>query len=241
MASQEFKQRINNALKNPVLRRALANFGEAYVGARERAYSGYDFEELSQEVARIKGYAAEHMEEMAQQFTAAASARGAKVFRAETGEEANKYIMELAKQHGVKTIVKSKSMSSEEIHLNEKLRAMGCNVQETDLGEWIIQLAHQRPSHMVMPAIHMNKEQVADVFTDNLGEKNEPEIPKLVKTARKELRGEFLKAEMGLSGANIAVAETGTLVVVTNEGNARLTSTLPKVHVFLVGLEKLVS
>jgi len=240
MAGKDFKQKIHNALENPVLRNALGNFGVAYAEARERAYTGYDFEDLRKGVAEVKAYAAEHMEEMAQQFAEAASARGAKVFRAKNGDEAKKYILELAKKHGVKTIVKSKSMASEEIHLNQDLESAGISVQETDLGEWIIQLAHQRPSHMVMPAIHMTREQVADVFTENLGEKNEPDIPKLVKTARKELRGKFLEAEMGISGANMAIAETGTLVTLTNEGNARLTSTLPRVHVFLVGLEKLV-
>ncbi|HWJ02099.1 MAG TPA: lactate utilization protein B, partial [Verrucomicrobiae bacterium] len=238
--AKEFKSKIKDALENPVLRNALGNFGVAYVESRERAYVGYDFEQLRNEVATAKAYAAEHMEEMAQQFTAQATARGAKVFRAATGEDAKNYIIELAKQHGVKTIVKSKSMASEEIHLNKGLELQGINVQESDLGEWIIQLAGQRPSHMVMPAIHMTRNQVADVFTENLGEKNEPDIPQLVKTARKNLRDKFLTAEMGISGANMAIAETGTLVMCTNEGNGRLTSTLPKVHVFLVGLEKLV-
>ncbi len=240
MTKKNFKNKIHDALENPVLRNALGNFGVAFAEARERAYTGYDFESLRDGVAEVKAFAAEHMEEMAQQFTAAATARGAKVFRAANGEEAKKYIVELAKQHGVKTIVKSKSMASEEIHLNKDLEEEGFSVQETDLGEWIIQLAKQRPSHMVMPAIHLTRNQVADVFTENLGQKNEPDIPQLVKTARKNLRDKFLTAEMGISGANMAIAETGTLVMCTNEGNARLTSTLPKVHVFLVGLEKLV-
>lgn len=240
MANKEFKQKINTALKNPVLRQALGNFGEAYVGAREKAYSGYDFAQLREEVAGVKGDAAQHIEEMARQFTEAAAASGAKVYRAKTGEEARNYIHKLAKDHCVKNIVKSKSMATEEINLNHFLEQEGFCVQETDLGEWIIQLAHQRPSHMVMPAIHMNRNQVADVFTEHLGEKNEPDIPALVKTARQELRKKFLEADMGISGANIAVAETGTLVMFTNEGNGRLTATLPKIHVFLVGLEKLV-
>ncbi len=240
MPNKDFKQKINKALENPILRRALGNFGEAYVGAREKAYTGYDFEKLRDEVVRVKANAAEHIEEMARQFTKAAEAKGAKVFRAKTGEDAKEYILNLAKEYGVKNIVKSKSMASEEIDLNHELETAGFSVQETDLGEWIIQLAHQRPSHMVLPAIHMNREQVADVFTEHLGEKIEPDIPALVRTARKELRGKFLEADMGISGANIAVAETGTLVMFTNEGNGRLTSTLPKIHVFLVGLEKLV-
>ncbi len=238
MAERDFRQQIQHVLENQVLRKALGSFGESYTEAREKAYAGYDFEQLRGEVARIKAYAAEHMAEMAQQFTAAATARGAKVYHAKTGDEAKQYILDLAERCGVKNIVKSKSMATEEIGLNEALLRKGIDVQETDLGEWILQLAHQRPSHMVMPAIHMTREQVADVFTENLGEKNEPDIAALVKTARKELRSKFLAADMGISGANIAVAETGTLVMLTNEGNGRLTATLPRVHVFLVGLEK---
>lgn len=240
MAGNEFKQKINRALENQVLRGALGNFGASYEAARDKAYTGYDFEQLRNEIASSKGYAAEHMEEMAQQFLAAATARGAKVFRAQNGEEAKKYILNLAREQGVKSIVKSKSMATEEIHLNQTLEEHGFDVQETDLGEWILQLAHQRPSHMVMPAIHMTRQQVAEVFTDNLGEKNEPDIPQLVKTARQKLRDKFLQADMGISGANMAIAETGTLVMCTNEGNGRLTSTLPRVHVYVVGLEKLV-
>ena len=113
-------------------------------------------------------------------------------------------------------------------------------MKETDLGEWIIQLAGQRPSHMVMPAIHLTKEDVAEIFSKEVGERLATDIPRLVKVARKELRPAFLEADMGISGANIAVAETGTLVLVTNEGNARLVTTLPRIHVAIVGLEKLV-
>lgn len=240
MANAEFKQKIENALENNVLRGALGRFGDAYIQARAKAYEGYDFEALRSKIAEIKSYAASHLDQMLDNFEKAATVRGAKVYRAETGEDVKRYILELAKNQGVKNIVKSKSMASEEINLNKALVAAGLDVQETDLGEWIIQLAGQHPSHMVMPAIHMTKEQVADVFTDNLHRHNEPDISTLVKTARKELRKKFLEADMGISGANIAVAETGTLMMVTNEGNGRLTSTLPRVHVFLVGIEKMV-
>ena len=148
--------------------------------------------------------------------------------------------MNVAKENGVQSIVKSKSMASEEIHLNRYLQDAGIEVKETDLGEWIIQLAGQTPSHMVMPAIHMTKEEVAEVFSDKVEAGQAPNIPRLVKFARGKLRTKFLNAGMGITGANIAVAETGTLVIVTNEGNARLTTTLPNIHVAIVGLEKLV-
>ncbi len=241
MADAQFKQRIENALENQVLRGALGRFQDVYGKNREQAYEGYDFEALRDKVVEVKSYAAEHLEEMIDKFEASATSRGAKVFRANTGDDAKRYIIELAKQQNVKNIVKSKSMASEEIHLNDALIHEGFDVQETDLGEWIVQLAGQKPSHMVMPAIHMTKEEVADVFTENLNRLNEPDIAKLVKTARVEMRKKFMEADMGISGANIAVAETGTLMMVTNEGNARLTSTWPKVHVFLVGIEKFVA
>lgn len=240
MADAQFKHKIEDALGNDILRGALGRFGDVYGKNREQAYQGYDFQALREKVVEVKSYAAEHLDEMIEQFEKAVTGRGAKVFRAETGEDAKRYIIELAKQQKVKNIVKSKSMASEEIHLNDALIHEGFDVQETDLGEWIIQLAGQKPSHMVMPAIHMTKEQVADTFNDNLNYHNDPVIAKLVKTARMEMRRKFMDADMGISGANIAVAETGTLMMMTNEGNARLTATWPRVHVFLVGIEKFV-
>ncbi|MDP4126363.1 MAG: LUD domain-containing protein, partial [Bacillota bacterium] len=240
MADNQFKHKIGEALGNNVLRGALGRFGDAYSIAREKAYEGYNFNLIRENIAEVKSYAASHLDDMLNQFEKEASARGAKVYRATTGEDAKKYILELAKRLGVKRIVKSKSMATEEILLNKTLLAEGMDVQETDLGEWIVQLAGQHPSHMVMPAIHMTKEEVADTFTNHLNRLNEPEISELVKTARVELRKKFLEADMGISGANMAVAETGTLIMLTNEGNARLTSTLPPVHVYLVGIEKLV-
>ena len=240
MADKQFKKKIGDALGNNVLRGALGRFGDAYTIAREKAYEGYDFKAIRDNIERVKSSAASHLDEMLDQFEKEATARGAKVYRATTGEDAKQYILDLAKSQGVKRIVKSKSMATEEILLNKTLLSEGMDVQETDLGEWIVQLAGQHPSHMVMPAIHMTKEEVADTFTNHLNRLNEPEISELVKTARVELRKKFLEADMGISGANIAVAETGTLIMMTNEGNARLTATLPPVHVYLVGIEKIV-
>lgn len=240
MADKQFKKKIGDALGNNVLRGALGRFGDAYTIAREKAYEGYDFKSISENIERVKSYAASHLDEMLDQFEKEATARGAKVYRATTGEDAKQYILELAKSQGVKRIVKSKSMATEEILLNKTLIAEGMDVQETDLGEWIVQLAGQHPSHMVLPAIHMTKEEVADTFSNHLNRLNKPEISELVQTARVELRKKFLEADMGISGANMAIAETGTLIMLTNEGNARLTATLPLVHVYLVGIEKLV-
>ena len=241
MGLNEFRSDINKALANENLRGALGRFGDAYVGDRERAYQNRDFNALREEISGIKKYAAEHMEELAGRFTEEASRRGARVYRAATAAQARDYILKLALERGVKTVVKSKSMASEEIHLNKHLEDAGLDVTETDLGEWIIQLSGQKPSHMVMPAIHMTRGEVAGVFSRETEENIPADIPYMVNVAREKLREKFLSSDMGISGANIAVAETGTLVMVTNEGNGRLTTTLPPLHVVIVGLEKLVA
>ncbi|HTX34526.1 MAG TPA: LUD domain-containing protein, partial [Bryobacteraceae bacterium] len=240
MSDTAFRESISKAVHNPNLTGALGRFSEAYRTSRAKAYEGIDFEAVRGEIARVKGRAAAHLDELAETFAHNARARGAKVFRTSDPASVRDYITELAREHGVESVVKSKSMASEEIHLNQHLEAAGIAVAETDLGEWIVQLAGERPSHMVMPAIHMTKEQVAEIFSKEVNQRLAADIPALVKLARQEIRGKFLAAGMGISGANIAVAETGSLVIITNEGNARLVTTLPKIHVAIVGVEKLV-
>ncbi|MBK9376078.1 MAG: LUD domain-containing protein [Holophagales bacterium] len=235
-----FRKEIGEALGNPNLAGALGRFYEAYPISRAKAYQGVDFEAVRTRIAEVKGDAAGRFPELVARFKKEAEARGAKVVLLKSPEEVRSYIVDLAREKGVKKVAKSKSMASEEVHLNAALTEAGIDVKETDLGEWIIQLAGQRPSHMVMPAIHLTKEDVAEIFSKEVGERLANDIPRLVKVAKKELRPAFLEADMGISGANIAVAETGTLVLVTNEGNARLVTTLPKIHVAIVGLEKLV-
>jgi iron-sulfur cluster protein len=234
-----FTRSIHKALENQNLGGILDRWN--YPAARAKAYEGIDFEALRTRIAEIKGSAGGRLEELAEAFTRAAEARGAKVFRADGPQAVKDYILDLCREKGVKRIVKSKSMASEEIHLNAYLAQNGVRVDETDLGEWIIQLAHQTPSHMVMPALHLTKEEVSELFSRETGRTLSSDIQQLVKVARRELREKFFAADMGISGANIAIAETGTLVIVTNEGNARLVTTLPKIHVALVGLEKLVA
>ncbi|WP_136525940.1 L-lactate dehydrogenase (quinone) large subunit LdhH [Geomonas ferrireducens] len=237
---KEFKASINRALNDANLTGALGKFSEAYRVNRAKAYEGIDFEALRGRIAEAKSSAACHLDEVAEVFKENAEALGAKVFRTSDPEQVKEYILQVARDNGVKSVVKSKSMASEEIHLNKALLNAGISVAETDLGEWIIQLAGQTPSHMVMPAIHLTKEEVAEIFSKEVEERLDSDIPRLVKVARNELRPKFLAADMGISGANIAVAETGSIVLVTNEGNARLTTTLPRIHVALVGVEKLV-
>ena len=235
-----FEQAIARALGDPSLAEVLGRFSDDFQKARTRAYAGIDFEALRDRIVAIKSDAAGRLDELAAEFTRQAQARGARVLRARTPAEARAIVLEQAQQRGVRRVVKSKSIASEEIALNAHLEQAGLEVDETDLGEWIVQLAHQRPSHMIMPAIHLRREQVARTFSAHLGTELPPDIPRLVEAARQALRPKLLAADMGISGANIAVAETGSLVIVSNEGNARLVTTLPPLHLALVGVEKLV-
>ncbi len=236
----ELRQQVRQALAHPHLPAALTRFSEEYRASRARAYEGIDFEALRSRIAELKARAAGRLDRLAAQFAGAASARGARVVRLHTPEEVRQYIVEVARRRGARLVVKSKSMATEEIHLNAALGAAGIEVRETDLGEWIVQLARQRPSHMVLPAIHLTRDDVAGLFSRETGERLEAEIPRLVRVAREQLRERFLQAEVGITGANIAVAETGSLVLCTNEGNARLVTTLPPVHIAVLGIEKLV-
>jgi L-lactate dehydrogenase complex protein LldF len=237
----EFKESVHRAINDANLTGALGKFSEAYKVNRAKAYDGIDFEELRGRIADLKAYAASHLDLLQDLFERNAVACGAKVFRTNDPAKVREYILKVAQDNGVKTVVKSKSMATEEIHLNPYLEKAGISVGETDLGEWIIQLAGQTPSHMVMPAIHMTKEEVSDLFSKEVNERLSSDIPRLVKVARNELRPRFLAADMGISGGNIAVAETGSIVLMTNEGNARLVTSLPKIHIALVGIEKLVA
>ena len=220
LLNKEFSESIQKALQNHNLAGILDRWN--YPATRAAAYAGVDFDALRDRIAKIKGDAAGRLDELAEKFKKAAETRGVKVFRANSPQEVKDYIANLCKEKGVKKIVKSKSMASEEIHLNQYLAKFGIQADETDLGEWIIQLAHQTPSHMVMPALHLTKEEVADLFSKETHQQQSTDIQKLVKVARKELREKYFAADMGISGANIAIAETGTLVICTNEGNARL-------------------
>lgn len=165
---------------------------------------------------------------------------GGTVHWARTAGEAVGIILELAHKNSVKHVVKSKSMATEEIELNEALEAAGIEAVETDLGEYIVQLAKEKPSHILAPAIHKSKGDVSDLFREKLGINDLREAEELTLAARKQLREKFCTAEMGITGANFAVAETGTIVLVENEGNIRLSTTLPRIHVALMGIEKVI-
>jgi iron-sulfur cluster protein len=232
---------IRNALGNQFLRTALGNFASAYKISRQKAFEGIDLERKRAELAAAKDQSLKRLPELFAEFKRNAEARGTIVHLAHTAEEACQIVSQIAKENRVRHIIKSKSMTAEEIHLNNRLETDGFQVTETDLGEWIIQLRHEGPSHMVMPAIHLSRQQVGTLFSQVTGQQLDLEdIERMVKVARRELREAFLTAGMGVSGANFAVAQTGTIGMLTNEGNGRLTTTLPGVHVAIVGLEKLV-
>jgi iron-sulfur cluster protein len=235
-----YRREVDQALANDFLRTAMDNFAVAYRTSRANAFAGMDVDGLVAGVAAAKDRALLDLDGLYARFKAKAEALGIRVHLAADAEAANRIIAAIALENRVHTVIKSKSMTAEETLLNHHLEAEGLAVTETDLGEWIIQLRHEGPSHMVMPAIHLSRFQVAELFTQVTGKAQNAEIQRLVKVARRELRRRFAEADMGISGANFAIAATGTIGLVTNEGNARLVTTLPRVHVALVGLDKLV-
>ena len=235
-----YRREVGTALANEFLREAMDKFAVAYRTSRENAFAGMDVESLVADVARAKDKAVAEVDALLAEFKRHAAKAGVVVHEARTAQEANDIIAGIARDNQAHKIIKSKSMTAEEILLNHHLEAQGLEVTETDLGEWIIQLRHEGPSHMVMPAIHLSRYQVADLFTDVTGQKQDSDIERLVKVARRELREKFVGADMGISGANFAIADSGTIGLTTNEGNARLVTTLPRIHVALVGLDKLI-
>jgi iron-sulfur cluster protein len=237
---KEYRKEMQESLNNEFLRKTLDTFAVAYRTSRAKAFAEIDVNGLVAEIAAAKDGVLPKLDELYDQFRKNAEAAGVHVHFARDAAEANAIIADIAKATGSKKIVKSKSMTAEETLLNHTLEDNGLEVTETDLGEWIIQLRHEGPSHMVMPAIHLSRYQVGDLFSDVTGAKQEPDIEKLVKVARRELRSKFAEADMGITGANFAIADTGTIGLVTNEGNARLVTTLPRVHVALLGIDKLV-
>src|SRR5438876_7995644 len=203
--------------------------------------SEYSFASLRSELRKAKDKAIEHQEELIAQFKAQAERAGAIIYEARTAEDANRYIYELCQRKGIDLVVKSKTMVSEETELNAYLEERGITPVETDLGEWVAQLAHERPSHMVMPIIHKTRQQVGSLLTETLGrEISRENVAEQVAVIRVEHRKSFLNAGMGISGANALIAESGTVMMLTNEGNGRLVTSLPPVHVVMAGYDKLI-
>jgi L-lactate dehydrogenase complex protein LldF len=189
---------------------------------------------------RVKAYTIAHLDRLLVQFEQQVAARGGKVLWAEDAEQANAIILDLARARGVRTVVKAKSMATEEIGLNHAFEAAGIKSMETDLGEYIVQLAGQRPSHIIGPAMHLSAGDVGKLFADKLGIPYTDSPEELLAEARKRLRRDYLEAQMGVSGVNFGVADNGLIVVVENEGNGGLSMAAPPIHVAVMGIEKLI-
>ena len=238
--SKAHKQQVRAALNDEYLQIALNRAAGAYRKARAEAMAGFDLAAAQDQVREIKERSIADLRQVFERFRAEAEKVGTVIHEAADGAATAEIVRKLAEERGVSLIVKSKSMLTEEIELNARLAEHDLEVVETDLGEWIVQLAGEKPSHFTAPAVHKTREQIAELFSKVVGEDVDADIPKLVAIARSQLRQKFFDAQMGISGANVAIAETGTLVIVSNEGNARLVTTLPPIHVAIVGYEKLV-
>jgi iron-sulfur cluster protein len=236
MSKKIIRQKINDSF----LRKALAAFAQQYPPARAAAFEGIDFEALRDRISSSRKNSLRELPSLLENFRIHAEATGATVHFCPTPQDALDCIRGIIQNKNCDFVIKSKSMTSEEIRLNSYLEKAGIRCLETDLGEWIIQLAGERPSHMVLPAIHKNREEVAELFSRETGRPCPPDIPALVETARTTLREGFLSARVGISGANLAIADSGTIALLTNEGNARLVTTLPETHIALIGVEKIV-
>ena len=242
MAEQRnLRKEIDEKLHDGIMHDALSRFAEQYPDSRLKSYANVDsIDELRDDFRDMKRHTVDHIAAVADEFEASVKARGAEFYRAKDGDDLKQFLYKVCQENDIHRIVKSKSMATEEIHLNQFLEEKGLHVRETDLGEWMLSVANQKPSHMVMPAIHLDRNQCAGFFSQELHEDIPSDIPFMIQTARRVLREEFLTADMGISGANFGIAENGAIGLVTNEGNARLVTTLPRVHVVILGYEKLV-
>ncbi|MGB7292087.1 MAG: LutB/LldF family L-lactate oxidation iron-sulfur protein [Thermodesulfobacteriota bacterium] len=228
-------------MKNENLQKALRYTTDRFRERRKSAVAAVDnWEDLRSLAREIKQETISNLDKYLELLEENVVKAGGIVHWAKDADEATRVILEIALKGGVKSVVKSKSMTTEEIELNHALDQAGIEAIETDLGEYIIQLAKETPSHIIAPAIHKSKEEISRLFSEKLNIPYYTEPEDLTKIAREKLRQKFLMADMGVSGANFAVAETGTIVIVENEGNARLTTTLPRVHVALMGIEKVI-
>jgi L-lactate dehydrogenase complex protein LldF len=239
IASMHFKSKSSMQLEDSKFQANMRRFGRGFADKRALAVAQVpNFEEIRTAGAAIRDRVLADLDAYLTLFERNATARGAVVHWAETAEDVNRIVGEIAEQNAVKKIVKSKSMVSEESGLNTFLEAKGIQVLETDLGEYIAQMAHEPPSHIIAPVIHKSKEDIAQLFAEHHSRPYKTDIPQLTREAREMLRPHFLSADMGISGGNFLIAETGSLVIVTNEGNGRMVTTLPKIHVAITGIEK---
>ena len=243
--SQHFKTNAKKALLDDDLRQALGHVKEGFIGKRSAAVRLIpEWQQIREDARQLKNHVLENLDHYLLAYEAAVQANGGHVHWATTSEDANQIIVDICKANSAKTVTKGKSMVGEEADLNGALEAAGIEPIETDLGEYIIQLAKEAPSHIIAPAIHKTRDQVSDLFHQHHTQYGLHERlvdrAALVNEARTILREKFRQADVGITGANFLVAETGQHVLVTNEGNGDLTSNLPRVQIVIVGIEKVV-
>lgn len=240
-AAQDFLRSAAEKSANLTHRHILRKGIDTYNAAVNRGLSRFmNWEVARQKCHEIKFEAINHLDKYLLEFEQHVNERGGHVFWAQNAEDARKYITDLAKRHGVRTVVKSKSMVTEEIHLAAALEAQEIKVFETDLGEFIVQLRGEPPYHIVTPAMHLTRDDIAALFKEKLGDVDTNDPGELVAAARRALRKAFFSAEMGITGANFLIADSGMIAITTNEGNADLGVSLPKIHVAVVGIEKVI-
>jgi L-lactate dehydrogenase complex protein LldF len=235
------RERTSAAVADAELGANLRTSAASWANGQQRVRAENPFAEMRARASAIRADNIRRLPELLDRLEERVRAAGGTVVRVPDADAACRYVVGLARARGAALVAKSKSMATEEIKLNEALEDAGVRVVETDLGEWILQLAGQHPSHIVAPAVHLNKQEVADIFMRESGEELPVEREALVAYARRRLREEFAAADIGVSGVNMAVAETGTIVVVENEGNGRLVTALPRIHVAMMGMERVVA
>jgi L-lactate dehydrogenase complex protein LldF len=245
LGAANFKDNVGKALADDKLQNAMTETGPRFIYKRTKAREALpEFDQLRDQARDIKDHVLDHLDIYLETYEAKVKATGGHVHWAETPDDARAAVLDICRKANARMVTKGKSMISEEIDLNQHLEANGITPVETDLGEYIIQLRNERPSHIIAPAVHLTRDQVeADfrrVHTHLDPKRDLTEIPALVEEARAELRQKYLTADVGITGANFLIAETGTSIIVTNEGNGDLTQTLPKVHIVLASIEKLV-
>jgi L-lactate dehydrogenase complex protein LldF len=237
-----FHAKIQASLDNPNLQAALDHNAERRLKARLQSYQSLpeDLQVLRRRAHAVRAETIAHLDQYLETFISNLQANGVIVHRARDAAQALEIVLDLARQKGARLVAKSKTMLGDEIEINHALEAAGVRVVETDLGEFIVQLRGERPAHIITPAVHLRRQDVGQTFHEKLGIPLTEDVPTLTAAARRRLRQVFLEADIGISGVNFGVAETGTLCLVTNEGNGRMVTTLPPMHVALMGVERLV-
>lgn len=239
-SNQAFKPRINQEIDNEIIRKAVVMAQERIGANRQKMVEELGHWDEWRDLAKeIRNHVIENLDAYLYQLSEKVTENGGHVFFAQTAEEASNYILNVAKEKNAKRVVKSKSMVTEEIGVNHVLEAEGIRVFETDLAEYILQVAEDKPSHIVVPAIHKDREQVRKVFHEKLGYQGSSTPEEMTRFVREHIRDEFLNADIGISGCNFAVPETGSVCLVTNEGNLRLATTCPKTHIAVMGMERI--